>query len=191
MRYLVAAAVVGALAFGVLAFNAGEGPEVPPSPPAPTQGARSVVALRAEPRGLALLNEVGGVLQIELSEKAKPIAEGMLNLVASPEARLVSVRLDAEMFENDEFRPLTPDELATVVFVGSELVLRNDSGMAVRHAAPASGRFTVRNVLDAVERTELETRGKTRWMGGIDVHHVYFEGLSPHTDEGWSINWGS
>jgi len=35
----------------------------------------------------------------------------------------------------------------------------------------------VQELLRAVELTEQKTRENTEWFGGIDVHHMYFEGL--------------
>ena len=35
-------------------------------------------------------------------------------------------------------------------------------------------------------------RARSDWLGGIDVHHVYFEGLDPDEQPGvWAITWGS
>lgn len=51
--------------------------------------------------------------------------------------------------------------------------------------------FTVRELVHAVEKTELETRGSSEWLGGIDVHHIFFEGISAEADGTWALCWGS
>ncbi len=79
--------------------------------------------------------------------------------------------------------------LALVVFRGGVLTLRG-LGKPVRHTQPDC-EFTVRDVLEAVEETERQTRGQTAWFGGIDVHHVYFEGFDGEEDDVWLIGWGS
>jgi hypothetical protein len=53
-------------------------------------------------------------------------------------------------------------ELASVAFLAPTIALRSDGG-DVTHRAP---------------------------NGGIDVHHIFFEGLSPEGDV-WRISWGS
>jgi hypothetical protein len=40
-------------------------------------------------------------------------------------------------------------------------------------------------------KTERQTRADSDWLDGVDVHHVYFEGLSGGTGGIWEINWGS
>src|SRR5262249_44443192 len=61
----------------------------------------------------------------------------------------------------------------------------------VEHRAPDGGAFTVRDLAAAIAETERQTRGGTNWFGGIDVHHVYFEGLMLDDDGVWTIGWGS
>ena len=54
----------------------------------------------------------------------------------------------------------------------------------------SSGCFTVGEVVRLFERFERIDRPKSRWFGGIDCHHVYFEGLRPY-DDAYAICWGS
>ena len=47
-------------------------------------------------------------------------------------------------------------------------------------------------ILAAVEETEKLTRAESEWFDGVDVHHVFFEGIryvSEH--DHWYIAWGS
>lgn len=140
---------------------------------------------------LAFFNKLSGVLHIELTEPAQPYAPHMLNLQASPDARITSLRFEANVFEGGELRPLTEDELASVAIVSPQLQLRGDTGEAVPHEAPNGEHFTVRDLIRAVELTELRTRDRSEWLGGVDVHHIYFEGIHLEADGTWSIGWGS
>ncbi len=54
-----------------------------------------------------------------------------------------------------------------------------------------SEHFTVRELLQAVEDTERQTRGKSDWFDGVDIHHVYFEGLHEEEPGIHTIYWGS
>lgn len=142
---------------------------------------------------LEFFNSLSGKLEIELSEPPQPIGN-LLNERAAPDARVVRLTLTAEVFNRDteEFRPLTPDELAGVAFRGPSIRLRgedDDEGLA--HAAPNGSYFTVAELLHAVEETERAARGRSEWFGGVDVHHVFFEGIEPGDDDTWEICWGS
>jgi len=52
--------------------------------------------------------------------------------------------------------------------------------------------FTVRKLIDCVFEFEKEDRPKTMWMGGVDCHHRFFEGLRLNADKkSYTIDWGS
>jgi hypothetical protein len=46
-------------------------------------------------------------------------------------------------------------------------------------------------MLNAVAETERQTRDKSEWFDGVDVHHIYFEGIHQGSDGVWEIYWGS
>jgi hypothetical protein len=141
---------------------------------------------------LKFFNSLSGTLEIELDVPAEPIGN-LSNLRAEPDARIVRLELRAEVFnpKTEEFRPLTPAELDSVAFRGGSIRLRSEDGEAVSHAAPNGSYFTVRELLRAVEETERQSRAGSEWFGGVDVHHVYFEGIHPDEDDVWEIYWGS
>lgn len=142
---------------------------------------------------LGFFDSVRGELQIELSVPAQQVSPTLLNLEAPPEARVVNLKLAAHIWDepSDDFRDLTPDELNSIAFRGSEIRLRNYSGRIVAHKAPNGKFFTVCELLLAVEETERQTRDSTEWLGGVDVHHVYYEGIQKADDGVWDIDWGS
>lgn len=141
---------------------------------------------------LQFFNNLSGTLEIELSVPAEPMAN-LLNLKASPEARIVSLKLRAQVFDKitEKSRDLTPDELNSIAFRGAQIKLRSESDDVVSHKAPNGKFFTVRDLLFAVEQTERRTRNDTEWLGGVDVHHCFFEGIEENDDGIWDIYWGS
>jgi hypothetical protein len=139
----------------------------------------------------SFFNRLSARLEIELTEPPERIAPNLANERASASARIHSLRLRARVFEAKELRPLTAEELARVALDAPVIRLRGDSGDPVEHAAPNGAFFTVSDLLQAVEETERQTRSASEWFGGIDVHHVFFEGLMPEKDGSWSIAWGS
>jgi hypothetical protein len=100
---------------------------------------------------------------------------------------------ELEVFEEatGSSRSLTTAELDGVAFRGAMIRLRGQSGHVVEHRAMNGSSFTVRELIQAVVETERKTRALTHWFGGIDVHHVFFEGLRPAEGGVWEIAWGS
>jgi hypothetical protein len=156
-----------------------------PSEP-PRQASRSIP--RPE---LDFFNNLTAKLTIELTAPAELVA-GQYNLRALPDAQVSNLSLRAEVHcETAGFRDLTPEELERVAFRDSRISLRAQSGDVIDHDAANGTFFTVRELLHAIEETERQTRGRTRWLGGIDVHHRYFEGIHLAADGVWDIVWGS
>lgn len=155
---------------------------------APSDSAEELV----DKESLEFFNALTGGLEIELSSPAQPIG-GLLNLAASPDAKVMTLRLTTGVYDEavDESRPLTEDELRRVVFEAPRLRLRGESGEVITHEAPDGRHFSVRDLLAAVEETERRTRSGTEWLGGVDVHHTYFEGIHRTDDGVWEIYWGS
>ena len=141
---------------------------------------------------LEFFNSLSGKLEIELTVPPEKIGN-LDNLRAPPEAKIKSLKLTAELFnrETETARQLTPDELKSVAFRASQIKLRGESGDAVTHPAPNGKFFTVQDLLNAVAETERQSRDQSEWFDGVDVHHVYFEGIHPGDDGVWEIYWGS
>jgi hypothetical protein len=144
--------------------------------------------------GLDFFNALSGHLDVVLTEPAKPLSEHILNLQASPTAKIARISLRLSVYQPDEaekFRDLTDDEWQRVVLRAPRIRLRGETDKVVEHAAPPSGAFTVRDLATAIAETERQGRGDTNWLGGIDVHHVFFEGIDEDADGVWAIRWGS
>lgn len=141
---------------------------------------------------LKFFNSLSGRLEIQLSQPAQAVA-GLSNLVATPEAKVTDLRLTLQVFlyEEKTFRALTEAELNLPVLQLPEISLCTESGEIVTLPAPDGQTFTVQDLQRAIETSERQTRDQSEWLGGVDVHHAYFEGL--HEDEPgiWEVYWGS
>lgn len=137
-------------------------------------------------------SSLSGDLEIELSEAPTRVA-GLENERASSTATIRSISLQVSVYgQDEEIRALTEAEWESVAFPAPSILLVGQAGLAVAHEAPNGGAaFTVRELVKAVEETERRTRGSTRWLGGVDVHHVFFEGLDEREEGMWAIRWGS
>jgi hypothetical protein len=141
---------------------------------------------------IEFFNSLSGKLEIELTVPPEKIGN-LDNVRATPEAKVKSLKLAAKVFNRDSgtARELSPDELQSVAFRASQITLRGEGGGAVTHQAPNGKFFTVQEMLNAVAETERQTRVKSEWFDGVDVHHVFFEGIHPGEDGVWEIYWGS
>ncbi len=146
--------------------------------------------------GLNFFNGLSGTINIETSEKPERIGS-LLNLKSVPTAKLLDVTWeDVRVYtsdKNEPFRELTKEEWKLIVFDCPEIELgcsiSNYCGdrETTKHQAPNGKYFTVRDMVKAVVDNQKQTRGATDWFGGIDVHHIYFEGI----DANGHIGWGS
>ena len=66
-----------------------------------------------------------------------------------------------------------------------------ESDVVVEIQSANGAGFTVKELAAAITETERRGRGSSEWLGGIDTHHVYFEGIELEEDGVWCINWGS
>lgn len=141
---------------------------------------------------LNFFNSLCGRLEIELTAPVEKIGK-LDNERAITEARIKSLKLIPEIFlpETKTFRPLTQQELRRVAFAFPQISLRAESGGVVAHDAPNGEFFSVQDLLNAVEETERATRENSEWFCGIDIHHIFFEGIYPADDGSWDIHWGS
>lgn len=142
--------------------------------------------------GIEFFNEISGQLEIGLTKPPERIAN-LANLRAPAGAKIKTLTLKAEMFDEaaDEARALTAKELSRIVISRPTVQLKGKADIVVTHAAPNGKFFTVADILNAIELTERQTRDKTEWFGGVDVHHIFLEGLHDAGGGVWEIQWGS
>ena len=94
-------------------------------------------------------------------------------------------------------RELSDDELQSPGFHGSHMQLRADRdawGAEVTEKSYHSDKeyLTIQEVIANIIDFEMARRPKTNWFGGIDDHHVFFEGMIPNADgASFNICWGS
>lgn len=139
--------------------------------------------------GFAYFNAVTNTIYVQLSEDRE------LEDVGWNDHPQIYLNHNEEL--EPHFRDLTEEELdlvgleVPVIYVRSYACLDPGSSDAIQFTAPNGKHFTVQDLLDMVIECERQTRGKTHWFGGIDRHHVFFEGMSLREDGTWVTHWGS
>jgi hypothetical protein len=153
-------------------------------------------AVAVDDEALKFFNHLACTLRIRLGKPPSPVAPNMLNLKADADAKIASMSISTQVAEgdceNETRRDLTEAEWRRVVFRGPLLRLRGMGCERIfEHSAPDGATFTVRDLIAAMLETERQTRLETNWCGGINVHHIFFGGLSRKKDGSWEINWDS
>lgn len=131
-----------------------------------------------------------GILKIKLDRKLRQINPKMMNQFAEPGSKLVSMDFIPQIYESD-FRSPTKKELNQVVLKTKTITLLGLAEKPIKFNAPNGEHFTAGDLLNAVKETEIKTRADTEWFGGIDCHHVYYEGLERVSRGKYQIYWGS
>lgn len=126
----------------------------------------------------------------------------LLNRFEEPDSTITSLQAGTlEYYDRarDELVQLTT-ELHKPAYVGKKLVLesvwRTREGRIVDSTRCEynndKDHFTVKEVVQRIVDFERTDRPKSKWFGGIDCHHVYFEGLCPNSKrDAFCIRWGS
>lgn len=126
----------------------------------------------------------------------------LLNRFEDPDSKIVDIYSDDITYYDEALEEqvsYTPEELDVPAFIGSEISFssvwfdRKGNKVAESHMSFCNhtGYFTIQEMVDMVVEFEKVDRPKTRWFGGIDAHHVFFEGLRKQKDGSYSVCWGS
>jgi hypothetical protein len=66
----------------------------------------------------------------------------------------------------------------------------NVTGETKKTFRNTKGFFTIAEVVKKICEFETIDRPKSKWFGGIDAHHVFYEGMSKK-EKGYTISYGS
>lgn len=120
---------------------------------------------------------------------------GSLEIAVSESEEILSIVFEPSVWIGDsvaDFDTPTQAELNEIIINLPEIGLIGKAGRIIHHKAPNGKHFTAGDICAAVEETEKQTRNETEWFGGIDLHHIYFEGLDETEEKGvYRIYWGS
>ena len=127
----------------------------------------------------------------------------LMNRFIHPEAEMVSVgvlddRLTFYDSDAEEHIELTAAQKKRPGFIGSTMTLYNQwmdkdenvTGETKKTFRNKKGFFTIAEVVEKICEFEITDRPKSKWFGGIDAHHVFYEGMSKG-EKGYSIRYGS
>lgn len=148
------------------------------------------------------MNNICFLLEITTTKTA-PQRGFLLNRFEEPDSLIKQIshseitRYDEEI---ENHIPLTKEELNAVGFVGKEFTLHNTwlnnkkklVGETKITFTNDKDYFTIQEIVRRIIQFEKLDRPKTSWFGGVDCHHIYFEGIHLNRDKaGYGISWGS
>lgn len=113
---------------------------------------------------------------------------GLLNEFVKPGIPIKGIKWDKIMkYENDEMLDVTDEELDEINYKNKEITITSNG---VTQTFKNINGFSDRELLKCILDIEVKARPNTDWFGGIDAHHIYFEGL--HGENGnYKVSWGS
>mmetsp|Transcript_4602 Transcript_4602/g.10999 ORF Transcript_4602/g.10999 Transcript_4602/m.10999 type:complete len:226 (-) Transcript_4602:261-938(-) len=149
-----------------------------------------------------MLDEICFTLHIETTNTS-PQRGMLLNRFEEPDSmitRLCEGQITQYDRETDDLVELSTAEKEKPGYIGETLTLesvwKTRDGRIVdttrRVYKNTRGFFTVAEVVAHVVDFERIDRPKSKWFGGVDCHHVFWQGLYPNlTGDAFCISWGS
>ena len=145
---------------------------------------------------MKLLEKYSTILNVNVETYNKP---GLLNLFVPKGAKLKSPITIDSITETDiglEYTDeppaqLSKEELNKIHYKEKEITLFCEE-TNVRMTFKNEKGFTVKELFDHIVEFENKSRPLTDWFGGLDAHHIFFEGLDwSEKDKAFMIIWGS
>lgn len=139
----------------------------------------------------SLLKDISGTICIEFSEDQSEIKS--INWNDNLAYYKFNDYDDDDYSYVDDMGPIE-DILDRVEYPESTIIISTDydgTNDASHMIYKSSGGFTVRNLLDIIIKVERVTRPTSGFFGGVDVDHIYFEGIHEISRGVYRIYWGS
>ncbi len=142
-------------------------------------------------------------LDIETTNTA-PQRGMLLNRFEEPDSRIISINIGEVSYYDEKVGDLVPYTKAklktmpgytadTMTFksVWHDMKTNEITGTTIKTFTQEGG-FSCWDVLKCIKKFEKRDRPKTQWFGGIDCHHVLYEGIHFNKDnKTLGISWGS
>ncbi len=149
-----------------------------------------------------MLQKMNFILHIKTTNTS-PQHGVLLNRFEQPDSVITHISAGPiEQFDRimNEMIELSVDEKDEPAYIGETLTLESvwqtrdgrivDSTRRVYNNT--KGFFTVAEIVAHIVDFERIDRPKSKWFGGVDCHHVFFEGFRPNlTRDAFCICWGS
>jgi hypothetical protein len=141
-------------------------------------------------------------LNIETTETE--VHEGSYNRFETQTSDIIKITVDTPLiFDKTDYDKepeyATSADLALPGLIGNTMTLENKHTQRRKYTTKhvehtftnKRGYFTCGELIDNIVQYANINRPHTRWFGGIDCHHIFFEGLTSCGKDTYTIYWGS
>ncbi|KAJ3048900.1 hypothetical protein HK097_010108 [Rhizophlyctis rosea] len=151
------------------------------------------------PQPSDLFNKLSFTLQMTFEPGQKgAFMPPLVNQFVKPDALPTRIYIDASGVQiwqkgGGKLRSPTSEEWDSVALDAPEITFRSEAeGEPKKTFRAANGKwFSVRELVGVVEKWEQEDRVRSDWFGGVDAHHIFFEGVEIGDDGFAFVAWGS
>ncbi|KAJ3038263.1 hypothetical protein HDV00_000860 [Rhizophlyctis rosea] len=145
-------------------------------------------------------NNLSFTLKLTFPPGAKhPASPTLSNQIVDPNIPPTKIWIDysaVKLYQKDSatFRSMTTEEWQSTAYAAPFIVfgtMDGDHDETMRLEAEDAKGFSVRELVQCVERWEQVDRVRSEWFGGVDCHHVFFEGVEVDEEGIARVCWGS
>ncbi len=141
-------------------------------------------------------DDISFTLDITLDIPPAPMSSFLVNLQADKNAKLLDIkatfvtRFDHRRQEHIEYSAEQQNTL--IIYDKDSIEFKGRKGLKKTYHFP-SNRVSMKQFIDAIVDFEKFDRPTYQWSGGIDCHHIFYEGCSNDgaEDGAYFISWGS
>ena len=141
------------------------------------------------------MNELSFTIEVDTDTSSYRMHPMLLNRFESSDAELTNIsHTEIDRFDKTlgttEF--LTLDELRKPGCVGQLLRLANEQSGTTADSKNTNGYFSIDEMVNNIVEFEKKGCRTYTWFGGVDAHHVFYEGISLCRDgSSYNISLGS
>lgn len=136
----------------------------------------------------SLLSDLCLTLNIDIETYQE---NGLLNNFVEPGKKIKNLSWGSiKTFDNvnEEIIDVKKEELEKIIYPYNEIIIMSNGNQETFNQKDG---FNSYDLLDCILNVEIISRQNTNWFGGIDAHHIFFEGLHLLRDNKYYVSWGS
>ena len=137
------------------------------------------------------INNLSSMLMLEMDRPPMPRQGILLNRFEQPDAKILSATMEWPTHYNNESDGRLTEEEMELCAIKEPTITLCSKDYEQTFEAPNGKWFSVREALRAIADYEKVARTRADWFGGVDNHHIFFEGLAPRGNGRFVTLWGS
>ena len=141
-----------------------------------------------------IFQNAGFNINIRLEEDKTYSTGRLLNIFVKPDSQILDItKTNIYKFSEDyDLIDLSEEEVNSLAYNNKSITLVNSATETeLQFHSDNEQYFTVQELVDKIMEFEKIDRPKTDWFGGIDAHHIFYEGLHKKDEHIYSVMWGS